>query len=440
MKRFVLAVVLLAALTGIALADFVTTSNPVHPNGTRATIDVPAEQHIRNIGGSDGAGLCVITSNELAGRWQSIDFLSGAQKWFAKRPGGSYPEMLARDLKLFAASKNAPLPKHIQHTGGDIEFFRLAMKTRRSVSITYAGHDNFYGAQGIAHMVTGAHLDGQLGAIIDNNEPGRWRWMKDGTLVNRWLGRHDSGKPILVPTGRGWMEVGGGWLVVWLDSPPPPQDKSARDYLPERPTVPKDGEALPEDDGAPEKATAPGRFWGDDPSENPLLLNGVNSEFLQPRMRYWINGEECCRKDALRALVGAEDGLVDDSAKPFLTVVSTGSAEDIAALKAAEQFKDRLHLNVVRPDSWLVASGRVKAKVIAQFADGKTVFVSEKLDAETLVTAAKKALKIEDPKPGPKVEPDAPALPTPPAPDAPKRQWALWLAALALLWWITKPK
>lgn len=449
LKRTVATVAALAVCAGLALADFVTTANPVHPNGTRATVDVPADLHIRNIGGSDGAGLCVGTSNELVGRWQSIAFLDGFQKWLAKRPGGSYPEMFARDLKLFAASKGQPLPRHIQHTGGDIEFLRLAIKTRRAVGLTYAGHDPFYGAQGIAHMVTAAHLDGKLGAIIDNNEPGRWRWMDDSQLVNRWLGKLDNGKPILVWTGRGWMEVGGGWAVVWLDSPPPPMDKTARDYLPERPIVPQDEEEKEENPAPPQVVAGP---WQAEAGENPALLNGVNSEHLQAKMRYWINGQECDRCDAMKLLRG-DDGLTDDSALPFVTVVSSGTAEEIAAVKlAGEKFRGKFHLNVVKPDSWLVTSGRVKSKVTAQFADGKTVFASDVLDAKTLEEAIKKALKIEDPPPvmpqpkppvlpdAPKVDPAQPPLPPTPAPDAPKKQWLVWLALAAFIWWITKPR
>jgi len=446
-KSFVLSLLTAVLLAVPARADFITTGNPVHPGGTRATVDIPGDQHIRNIGGSDGAGLCVGTSNEVAGRWQNLGELAGFQKWLSKRPGGSYPEMLEKDLKTFASSKGVAVPRHVQHTGGDVEFLRRAVKTRRMTSITYGGHDNFYGEQGIAHMVNCAHLDGKLGAIIDNNEPTNWRWMNDTQLVNRWLGKRDNGQPIYVYDrfGRAF-EVGGGWAVVWLTAPPPPIDTTARSYLPES-SAPAN---MLEDEPIPEPIQPNPERPDLRPERNFLDRNfGIDGGHFKPKMRYWVDGVECDRHEAMRIVVGADDVLTDDSEKPYLSFVVDDKALRAKLEAAVAPYSGKIHVNFYTPDSWVVKT-RLSAKVTAQLPysqGGKAVFRGESLTEADAVVAAKKALGIVDPVIPP---PDKPVVPKPDtdpkqpdkSPDAkpdsqPQPQPAtptnipLWLVALA---------
>lgn len=396
-----------------ALAEFVTTATPIHPSGTNALIDAPSELHIRNIGGSDGAGLCVGTSTEVGARWQSIPQMDGFQKWLARRPGGSYPDMLARDLKTFAAGKGYVVPPHIQHTGGDIEFLRLAIKTRRMVSMTYAGMDDFYGRNGvIAHMVNGAHIDDKYGAIIDNNQPGKWRWMSDTQLINRWLGKTDDGRN---------LRVGGGWLVVWLTSPPPPVDVLSKDYVPARPVVvpPITFEQEMEENGInPENGAelAPGQV-----GEGNLFPNGYDPNMLPPKMQYWIDGVPVDRPKALEQLKRFGSEFTDDSGKAFLSFVSDDDKVRDVIRDAVKPYADKLHVQIFKSTSW-VAQQRLKAgAVVAQLpADkgGKTVFSAKEITAENVVLGAKAALGIVDPPPV-QPSPTPPVMPTPVKPDVP---------------------
>lgn len=89
------------AQPGALVPGFTPTKTPVSPAGVRAQIDLPASLHIRNTGGSDGAGLCVSTSVEVAARWHGLHELDGFQQWARRRPGGAYPEKLDSMLRAF---------------------------------------------------------------------------------------------------------------------------------------------------------------------------------------------------------------------------------------------------------------------------------------------------------------------------------------------------
>lgn len=213
----------LQALAAALLGLVPLAGADVHPGGpadggVRATADLDPRQHMRNTGGSDGAGLCVFTSCEVANsRWQA-GTLAGFQQWMTHKPGGGYPDKLDQMITQFCREMKRQIPDYAQHTGGDEAFLDLAMKTGRMVGVTYAGQDDFYKGQTIAHMVDLAHLDQSAAAIIDNNRPGVWVWMTRAQFLHRWRGEDDSGRPLAI----GRQQVGGGWAVVFLDGPPPP--------------------------------------------------------------------------------------------------------------------------------------------------------------------------------------------------------------------------
>lgn len=203
------AAMFVALLSVPASADFKPTPIPVSPDGVTATVDLPPNQHIQNTGGlgprgpGTGAGLCVFSSCEVAERrWQN-GLLAGFQSWMQSRPGGGDPRKLQQMITAFCKEKGVKEPDYVQHTGGDVTFIEEALKTRRAVCVTYAGADDFY-AGGIDHMVVCAHLDKERAAILDNNRPSRTVWMTRKEFEIRWRAR------------------GGGWAVVFLNSPPPP--------------------------------------------------------------------------------------------------------------------------------------------------------------------------------------------------------------------------
>jgi hypothetical protein len=207
-----------------AFGQFTTTREPAQDH-VRATVDLPVSQHKRNAAGSDGLGLCVYTSTWHAALWQSVSDLYGFRDWMTHKPGGSYPEKFEATLSAYCKERGISCPGYVQHTGGDVDFLSLALKTGRMVCVTYCGVDGpgRYGNAVIGHMVNLVHLDEERAAILDNNFPGTWLWMSRGDFLARWRGVQPDGRPFLARDGRGRaLPIGGGWAIVLLNSPPPP--------------------------------------------------------------------------------------------------------------------------------------------------------------------------------------------------------------------------
>lgn len=217
------ALIVLLVASSPLLAQFTVTKEPAF-NGVRVTTDLPPSQHHRNVGSQvDGAGLCVYTSFWHAALWQSVKDVYEFRAYMERRPGGSYPEKFDATLASYCKSKGVPLPGYVQHTGGDVEFLKLALKTGRMVCVTYCGVDGSgrYGGEVIAHMVNLVYLDDQYGCILDNNFPGTFLWMPAREFVARWTGIATNGQPYRIRRSA----VGGGWAIVLLGSPPPPYPK-----------------------------------------------------------------------------------------------------------------------------------------------------------------------------------------------------------------------
>lgn len=429
-----LALVALVAAAG-DVAAFTPTPTPVSPAGRQAAIDLPASLHLHNSGGlgplgpGTGAGLCVGTSVEVAARWHGLREIDGFQEWLKYRRGGSYPEKLARDLDAYARSKGIALPRYIQHTGGDPAFLDLCYRTRRMPAVTWTP----------SHMVSGSHLDASSAAVIDNNRPGSWLWESRAEFLGNW---NASGK---------------GWAFVWLAPPPPPgldrlspsvpatppliprpgpQSPCPGPYCPSHPrwvTVTLfDGEQLQKlfdgdkligvmkTDGWHPAITADG--WSIEPEgEPPLPPPGsaeeppIDSSKIGDGWRYWLDGVEVDRADAIAAL---GDGLVDDSTKWHLTIVLDGKPllTDVTALRAAIESlpgAERVHVQVYGPADWPVASGRVRAGVTLQRAAGGVVYHAAAIDESTIA----EAIRFADPNHTPLAP--APTPKTPPATPEP---------------------
>ena len=373
----------LVLFPAVAVAQFDPTKLPVSPDGTAATIDLPAALHVRNVGGSDGAGLCVFTSIQHAAYWQNVRTLDGFRAWMEERPGGGWPDKVDRMFAQFCKSRGAAVPPYIQHTGGDDTFLALALKTDRLPCVTYAGMDDFYRDERgrpakIAHMVNLAHLDTERAAIIDNNRPGVWVWMTRARFLARW--RDNSG----------------GWAVVMLAPPPPPHPSgrpagdcpakcpvqsfgqpcpNGRCPFPARPSAPA---YQPCPGGLYNAPTAPGeppsdahewRQWDDGdgygwrlkivPEAKPEATGdnfGVASDKIHSHPEYSLAGRAITKSHA-HALLAA-NGLADDSDHWHLSAVGTADligrfAADAAALPPA--VRDTLHTQTYAPDHWAVA-------------------------------------------------------------------------------------
>lgn len=182
------------------------TNDPIAPDGTPIQCDLPKELHIRNIGGTDGAGLCVMSSINHAAYWHNQECLFDYQKWASHYRGGGWPEKVDQQLEEIARQRGVAKPRYIQIISRDLSLLKLAFKTGRIISITFgyspAGR---YGGAHIAHMVSLLHLDDRWACVLDNNFPGTYEWMTPDELLRAAC------------SGQGQY-----WAHLFLDPGPPP--------------------------------------------------------------------------------------------------------------------------------------------------------------------------------------------------------------------------
>lgn len=209
MIRYVLPVLL--ALSWPAIADTDAPAGiggPDLPGGGRVALELPTSRHMRNTGGigprgpGSGAGLCVFTSIELAGRWQGIPALDGLQRWMTLKPGGGWPRKVDEYLKRYCAEKGVPVPPYIQiENSADLEILRLIVKTGRYACIRIVSGPG-YGSTD--HMVNLAHAGKTASdewVWQDNNFPGQWSHIPNEAAFRRHYGK---------------------WAIAFLGPPPPP--------------------------------------------------------------------------------------------------------------------------------------------------------------------------------------------------------------------------
>lgn len=212
MKRTFFALLLLApALAQAQTPDHrgeVVLDQPVY-RGERASAPIPPSMHVRNEGGSDGAGLCVISSILANGMYQGVPGLNvrgpkgrpteehpegtpgqpgkGSALWRAAKsaPGGYSPDKLDRLLR-----RVMPDEKYAQLVGSgsaeDRDQLERISRAGYPVGVTM-NTANLYGYQPIHHMVSLAHYrkDGYA-CVIDNNRPGFYSWMPAREFDRRW--------------------------------------------------------------------------------------------------------------------------------------------------------------------------------------------------------------------------------------------------------------
>lgn len=164
----------------------VVISQPEY-QGVRAAAPIPPQLHIRNEGGSDGAGLCVYASMVIAGAYQQAADLMGLKdsalwRYVKGRPGGSYPEKLIRDVQAVYGDG----AKVTNYNGQDDTVMENLTEEKKPFGITF-GQGRNYGNARIPHMVTGIHYSRKTGwaCIVDNNFPGVYSWMPAVELKRR---------------------------------------------------------------------------------------------------------------------------------------------------------------------------------------------------------------------------------------------------------------
>lgn len=196
---------LLAAFCVIVLVSpilgKITVGGPTAPDGkTEVACDLPVSERMRNVGGRDGAGLCVFTSIQNAARYQNESRLANFQADMRKEPGGGYPAKVDAMIRKYGQG----MKDYLQYEGNDPTILKVAINTGRMPSVTYNGHDPHYRGT-IAHMVNLVYLDDHVACILDNNFIGEDElvWMTADEFYQRWRGD-------------------GGWAVILMSPPPPP--------------------------------------------------------------------------------------------------------------------------------------------------------------------------------------------------------------------------
>lgn len=214
--RTVIAALMLALSVGPAHAqrpvgrEEVVTKVP-ELDGVKALVPIPSEFHVRNEGGSDGAGLCVIASNLSDGWFQGVQDFDRAKDsplWrLAKgKPGGYYPEKLKNLFDeagvtvdwLSAEGTAAELVPVIKH------YLRQGIPVATTMS-----YSQRYGMR-IHHMIQTVHLDDDLACIVDNNFPGTYLWVTADEYERRLLDGRAGWAVVLLWGARGlaWAAIG----------------------------------------------------------------------------------------------------------------------------------------------------------------------------------------------------------------------------------------
>lgn len=165
--------------------------------GERASAPIPPELHVRNEGGSDGAGLCVIASILANGQYQAVPGLqrgkdSALWRTAKSRPGGYHPTKLEQLI-------NATMPgeKWASYYGPDATVLDRLSREGYPIGATM-NTGRQYGYKRIAHMISLLHYrTGGWACVLDNNFPGVYSWMPADEFVRRW------------------KDYGNGWAWIW---------------------------------------------------------------------------------------------------------------------------------------------------------------------------------------------------------------------------------
>lgn len=183
---------LLPVLSAPVSAQAHVTKEPVANDGTPIQLDLPQSLHLRNKGGSDGAGLCVFTSLTHSASYQNIPVLQDFRDWMTRYPGGGWPEKVESMVNKVCAERKAPRPVTIQVESNDLEILKTAVRLGRMPGVTYSfSPSGRYGGRRIAHMVTLVAADAgpnHLWAILDNNYPDTIEWMSEDQFRRTYSG------------------------------------------------------------------------------------------------------------------------------------------------------------------------------------------------------------------------------------------------------------
>lgn len=166
----------------------VVTPTPEY-RGVTASAPIPGSAHLRNEGGSDGAGLCVISAGITNGIYQGIPGLDaagydewtrtqkpgkGSKLWRTakSRPGGYGPDKLASLIE-----EVMPEEKWASYVGTDFRVLDQLSRMGYPIAATMST-GQLYGYAPIHHDVSLLHYrTNEWACVEDNNDPGKYHWM-----------------------------------------------------------------------------------------------------------------------------------------------------------------------------------------------------------------------------------------------------------------------
>jgi hypothetical protein len=172
--------------------------------GERAWTLRDGKRHVKNEGGSNGAGLCVIASITANGIDQGVPGLDavgsdghaghGSKLWqTAKSRWGGYSPGKLKGL----VEEVMPGEKWASYYGEDPAILDKLSREGYPIGVTMSTGAT-YNYRPIHHMVSLAHYRaGGWACVVDNNRPGVWSWMPAKEFLRRW---YDGGV---------------GWAWVW---------------------------------------------------------------------------------------------------------------------------------------------------------------------------------------------------------------------------------
>lgn len=171
---------------------------------------ISPRHHVHNEGGSDGAGLCVISSILANGMHQGVPGLAvagpkgepgkGSPLWKRAKmePGGYGPDKLAALLE-----RVMPGEKYASYVGTDPATLDRLSRQGYKIGATM-NTAALYGYRPIHHMISlDEYRSGGLAWVVDNNRPGFWSVMPAAEFDRRWF------------------DGGVGWAWVWTRKPAP---------------------------------------------------------------------------------------------------------------------------------------------------------------------------------------------------------------------------
>lgn len=319
-------------------------------DGLSIACDLPADRHKKNRGGTDGAGLCVFYSLDMAGDWHNDNGFRGFGDWMARHPGGGWPDKVRQMIEQKCREEGRPVSPYVETTNGDVEVLRRASRNRWMCAATYSGQDGVFYRGKIAHMIDLVYFDdtaSKRAAILDNNFPGKILWMTADEFLKRWNGwaitpRRPGPPPVPAAGAAGPVAVAdpyeaggyqwsrdartpGQWNLYRVAGHGAGPAAQVGAYRPGDDTfMPFDAQTQTWGGAAVPPIPVPREAWPAQVGRG--VLTGVVESKVKGGPAYTVDGTPATRQQALAALDAAAGGPPEDRGRLWVTVI--GSAEE----------------------------------------------------------------------------------------------------------------